>query len=441
MRSPAHSSRPQFTGWAVAAVISLLLTASPVHAAGAVLSLGEALRLAGERSPQLDAQRALAAGASAGVAAAGALPDPKLKTTLDNVPTNTEERWTVKDPVTMLKVGLSQEFPGYTKLGLRTQRAEQDARREAVMIEVQQAAVQREVATAWVARYFADRADAKVVEQIAEAELAVEAGVAQYRAGKGTQAELIALKSAVVELRNRRTDIGLQMKQAKLTLARLIGADAERPVGDAPDLSRLPTAVADIVDADDLPEVRAALAQERVAAADADLAQAENWPDWKVEFTYSWRGRAPIFILPFQGQVGGTPYAQLLSLEVTVDLPLFGSTRQRPRYEAKLKGLDAARALREDAKRKQSAEVQSVVAEWESARAQASRIRDELIPLAVQGREAAMAAYRGGTGTLAAVLEGRRSELEARLSLIQQEQAAGKAWAWLAFVFPVTEKS
>jgi outer membrane protein TolC len=441
MRAEAQALRLPVARRTIAIVVVVWLTALPAYAAGPALSLGEALRLAVERSPQLDAQRALAAGASAGIVAAGALPDPKLKTTLDNVPTNTEERWTAKDPVTMLKVGLSQEFPGYTKLDLRTLRAERDARRESVMIEVQQAAVQREVAMAWVARYFADRAEAKVTEQIAEAELAVEAGGAQYRAGKATQAEILTLQSAVVELKNRRTEIGLQIRQAKLALGRIIGADAERPVGDAPDMSRLPTAVADVVDAEDYPEVRAALAQERVAAAEADLAGAETWPDWKVEFTYSWRGRAPIFILPFQGQVGGTPYAQLLSLEVTVDLPLFSSTRQKPRYEAKLKGLDAARALREDAKRKQTAEVQSTIAEWESARAQAGRIRDQLIPLAVQGREAAMAAYRGGTGTLSALLEARRTELEVRLNLIQQEQAAGKAWAWLAFVFPVTEKS
>ncbi len=73
---------------------------------------------------------------------------------------------------------------------------------------------------------------------------------------------------------------------------------------------------------------------------------------------------------------------------MTVDLPLFTSTRQGPRHAAKLKELDAARALREDAKRKQAAEVQGMVADWESARAQARRIREEPIPLAIQRKEA-----------------------------------------------------
>jgi hypothetical protein len=39
------------------------------------------------------------------------------------------------------------------------------------------------------------------------------------------------------------------------------------------------------------------------------------------------------------------------------------------------------------------------------------------------------------------VLDARRGELDVRLALIQQEQAAAKAWAWLQFVLPVTEKS
>ena len=87
------------------------------------------------------------------------------------------------------------------------------------------------------------------------------------------------------------------------------------------------------------------------------------------------------------------------------------------------------------------AEVAAMLAEWESARTQAKRISDEMLPLAAQRREAALAAYRGGSGPLAAVLDARRAELDAQLALIAQEQAAAKAWAWLQFVLPVKEKS
>lgn len=422
----------------VAAVV-LSSTTPPAHAADAPLSLAETLRLAIAESPDLAAQRAIAEGARISIGPAGALPDPKLKIAQENWPTTTPFRWTRYDVMAVLRLSLSQEFPGGEKLALRTQRASADARRQLTMIDVQRAVVQREAAIAWMTRYFTEQAEARVVDQIAEAELAVETGSAQYRSGRATQTELLALQSAVVDLKNRRSVAALQAKRARIALARLIGPEADRPLGDTPDISRLPDAAAAAVDVDELPEVRAALSREAVAAADADLAREDYRPDWKLELSYGWRGNSPLVEVPFSTPLGGKRYSELLSLEISIALPTWTSTRQGPRLQAKLRELDAARAAREDAKRRQLAEVQGMISDWESAHRQVTRIKEELIPLVAQKREAALAAYRGGTGRLAAVLEARRDDLDARLSLVQQELAAGKAWAWLAFAYPATE--
>jgi len=131
----------------------------------------------------------------------------------------------------------------------------------------------------------------------------------------------------------------------------------------------------------------------------------------------------------------------MVSLMVSIDLPWSPGTRQDREHAAKLRELDAARAMREDTRRMRVAEIDAMLTEWEAARAIARRIDSELIPLAARRLDAALAAYRGGTGALATVLEARRSELEARLALLQQEQAAAKAWAWLQFVRPMKEGS
>jgi outer membrane protein TolC len=204
----------------------------------------------------------------------------------------------------------------------------------------------------------------------------------------------------------------------------------------------LPRAVAGLIDVNELPEVRAALSGEAVAAAEANLARAEYGPDLMVDLSYLHAGGAgdfPAFQLshPIEPQ---QHYSDQISLQLETTLPVFRASRQGPRYAAKEKELDAARSRREEAQRKQMAEVQEMVAEWDSHRGEAMRIKDELIPLAVQKREAALAAYRGGTGTLDAVLEARRGELRAQLKLIQHEQLAGNAWAWLEYVFPVAEQ-
>jgi outer membrane protein TolC len=423
----AAVAAPRRLARTVIAAIAALLLADGAAAAGPPLSLAEALRVAVEKSPQLASQRAMVEAAREMAGPAGELPDPKLKLGVENVPTDGVDRWSLtRDFMTMSKIGVMQDFPREAKRKLRSQRAENDAQRGTAAIESARLTVQRETAAAWLARWFAADAERAIASQIGEAELAVAAANAAYRAGKAPQGELLAAQSMLIELKNRATDAAAQSKRARIGLARYIGAEAERPLGDPPDLARLPFDAANLTDVDAQPEIQLARAREAIAATEADLARASKSPDWSAELTYAVRGSA---------------YSNMVSLMFSIDLPWSPGTRQDREHAAKLKELDAARAMREDATWMRAAEVESMLAEWESARAQAQRIKDEMLPLAAQRREAALAAYRGGSGPLAAVLDARRAELDARLALIQQEQAAAKAWAWLQFVLPVTEKS
>ncbi len=412
---------------AVAAATALLFFADGATAAGPPLSLAEALRVAVENSPQLASQRAMVDAAREMAGPAGELPDPKLKLGVENVPTNGADSWSLtRDFMTMSKIGVMQEFPREAKRKLRSQRAENDAQRGAIAIEAARLVIQRETASAWLARWFAADVERAIGSQIGEAELAVTAALAAYRAGKALQSEVIAAQSMVIELKNRATDAAAQSKRARIGLARYIGGDAERPLGDPPDLARMSFDVARIDDVDAQAEIQLARAQEAIAATEVDLARAAKDPDWSAELTYA---------------VRGSPYSNMVSLMVSIDLPWSPGTRQDREHAAKLRELDAARAMREDTRRMRVAEGRAMVAEWESTRTQAKRINDEMLPLAAQRREAALAAYRGGSGSLVAVLDARRAELDARLALIAQEQAAAKAWAWLQFVFPAMEKS
>jgi outer membrane protein TolC len=284
----------------------------------------------------------------------------------------------------------------------------------------------RETATAWLARWFSGEAERLIARQIDEAALAVTTLEAAYRGGRAPQADLLNAQSTMIELRNRATDAAAQSKRARIALARYVGAEADRPLGSPPDLARLPFDAAQLADVDAQPDVRAALSREASAATEADLARAAKKPDWSAELTYA---------------VRGSPYSNMVSLMVSIDLPWSPGTRQDREYAAKLRELDAARAMREDTRRMRVAEVDAMLTEWEAARSMARRIGDELIPLSARRLDAALASYRGGTGALAPVLEARRSELDARLALLQQEQAAAKAWAWLQFVLPMKEGS
>jgi hypothetical protein len=205
------------------AIAALALAPAVALAAEPALSLAEALRLAVARSPQLASQRAMVEAAREMAGPAGELPDPKLKLGFENVPTDGPDRWSLtRDFMTMSKIGVMQEFPREEKRRLRSQRAERDAERGTVAVESARLAVQRETATAWLARRFAADTERMIAEQIAEAELAMMTVAAAYRAGRVPQGELLGAQTMVVELKNR--DRGRRADAARNLPSRAISA-------------------------------------------------------------------------------------------------------------------------------------------------------------------------------------------------------------------------
>ena len=136
-------------------------------------------------------------------------------------------------------------------------------------------------------------------------------------------------------------------KRARIGLARYVGADAERPLGDPPDLARLPFDAAQARRCRRASRRSGWRARRRpIAATEADLARAAKTPDWSAELTYA---------------VRGSPYSNMVSLMVSIDLPWSPGTRQDREHAAKLRELDAARAMREDTRRMRVAEVDAML--------------------------------------------------------------------------------
>ena len=124
----------------------------------AALSLDEALRLASDQSPQLAAQRFAITAAEQATLSARQLPDPKLFFGIDNLPVTTSDAFSLtQDFMTMRKIGVTQDFPRAEKRELKGKLAERVAAREQAMLVDARAAVRRDVASAWVERYFAER--------------------------------------------------------------------------------------------------------------------------------------------------------------------------------------------------------------------------------------------------------------------------------------------
>ncbi|MBC7380113.1 MAG: TolC family protein, partial [Burkholderiaceae bacterium] len=181
---------------ACAVVLLAACVMAPAWSQG-TLSLEEALRIATDRSQQIVATGASAQASRRMAEAALQLPDPVLKLGVDNLPVTGQDRLSLtRDFMTMRRIGVMQELPGADKRGLRAQKFSWDALRAQAERQQALASVQRQTALAWLDGYYAGATRALVQQQLHETGLQVQAADAAYRAARGTQADVLAARSA-----------------------------------------------------------------------------------------------------------------------------------------------------------------------------------------------------------------------------------------------------
>lgn len=406
----------------VAAGALLVQVAMPPWAAEP-LSLLEAQRLAAARSQQLVAQNAVTRAAREMAVSAGQLPDPVLKLGVNNLPANGPDKFSVtRDFMTMRSVGVMQEFTRSDKREARTARFEREAETAAAGRQVALANLQRDTAIAWLDRFYQERMHGLLVAQRDEAKLQIDAADAAYRGGRGSQADLFAARSAVAQLEDRVAQAERQIETAKTQLARWIGTEAGKPLGTPPALDTVRLRVEDLeTQFAHHPQIEVLMKKEAMAQAEADMARANKQSDVSVELMYSQRGPA---------------FSNMVSLNMSIPLQWDQKSRQNRELAAKLATVEQMRAEREEGTRMHVAETQAMLQEWRSNRERLGRYDASLLPLATERTRAAIAAYRGATGPLTAVLEARRGEIDMRMERLRLEMDTARLWAQINYLIP-----
>lgn len=416
-----HAVSGLLPGIAIVALASAYFTAA--SAADVPLTLAQAQRLAVERSRQLPAKD-YAIAASRGMAiAAGRLPDPVLKLGVDNLPVDGADRFsTTRDFMTMRRVGVMQELTRADKRQSRAQRYEREAEKVLAEKSMATAAIQRDAALAWLDRYYAEAMATVVEQQGAQARLEMQAAEGTYRAGRGSQADIVTARSALAAFDDRTSEIRQRVRTAETMLKRWVGEAAELPLAGKPDIDviRLDPAALDSQLAHH-PQIAVLAGQVEVAQAEANLAQANKKADWSVELAYQQRGPS---------------YSNMISVGVSVPLQWDQKNRQDRELSSRLALVEQAKAERDEALRAHIAEARSMINEWQNGLERHARYQRELIPLATERTSAAIAAYRGGKSSLAEVLGGRRNELDVRIQALRLETDTARLWAQLNFLFP-----
>ena len=158
-----------------------------------------------------------------------------------------------------------------------------------------------------------------------------------------------------------------------------------------------------------------------MAQAEVEVARADRKADVSVELMYSQRGPA---------------FSNMASINFSVPLQWNRENLQDREVAARLALLEQRRAEREEATRMRAAEALSMWQEWQSNQDRLARYDATLVPLAGERTRASIAAYRGASGSLSAVLESRRNEIDARLERLRLEMDTARLWAWLTYLIP-----
>lgn len=424
---PVHSARrywPRGTRLVVSAVLSLgIASLAAAQPSSSLLTLDAALDAAQARSATLQAQDAASRAAREMAVSAGRLPDPVLRMSVDNLPIEGPMRYRLTDDfMTMRSVSLMQTFTGSEKRQARSARYEREAEAALSMRSMQKARLLTQTARAWFDRYFQEQMQGLLQRQREEASRVSDAVESAYRGGRSSQADVLAAHTAVARMDDRLHEVRAELANAKAQLQRWIGDSAEQPLGVPPKIDRTRLAKHQLGhEIEQHPDIAVMNARERIALAEAEVAKQDKSADWSWSLMYSKRGNQ---------------FGDMMSFGVSIPLQWDQARKQDRELSARLQRVEQVRLEREEMRREHLFEVQRLLANWRSSRTRLEDYDKTLIPLATERVHATEAAFRGGRGPLATVLEAQRMVTDTRLERLRIEKQSAAWWAELEFLIP-----
>ncbi|MEO8224756.1 MAG: TolC family protein, partial [Gammaproteobacteria bacterium] len=324
-----------------------------------------------------------------------------------------------RDNFTETQIGLTQQLTRPEKRRLRRQRGQDVAAVASAELESMALEIRRDTALAWLEVWWRQRAAELAMAAATAADLQVQAMDIAYTAGRTAQADVLTARVTVELLRDDVADLEQKGHEARNELSRWIGSAADRPVPAELPAWTPPPALPDLLgDAHTHPMLTATARQAAVAADEVGLARAAYKPDWTVGVYYANR----------------LDYADFVGVNFTVGLPMFTADRQDRSLAAGLEEKNRAEQLHEDLERRHAAQIRQNYSNWQRLQERIVRYDSSILPQSLQRTEAARLAWQSGQGSLAAVLDARRVDLQNQLRRLELKRDAAAARITLRYL-------
>jgi cobalt-zinc-cadmium efflux system outer membrane protein len=360
-------------------------------------------------APSLRGRDASVSAARSSAISADRLPDPTIDFGVKDFPvTGPDAGRFNRDNFTMTTIGVSQQFTNPAKRNARAALAAAGIGVAEADRLVEARSVRLETALAWVDLYYGQKRLALL--QTVEASLNDLQKTVSARLASGSLRPSQALEPAQLraQIIDRRAALVSEIARAKARLVRYTGnvdpqTAGSPPVFDVND-ARLHSSIAA------LPALRARDAATLSAEAQTQIARADKHPDWTVSASYGRREPS---------------YGDLVSLGVSIDLPLFAKRRQDPKIAAAASEADRARFDRFATER----------AEHDMHHQRLENARDTLLPLARKRAALDRDSYAAGKTDLGTALLATLSVAEAEVDLLDRQAEVARDGARITMTY------
>lgn len=389
-----------------------LMLGTAISAHSNELSLDEALSYALNHEPWLKASQYQQASEQAQSIAAGSLPDPVLTLGLMGVPTDGFAL--DQEGMTQLSIGVSQMFSRGDSLALKQQALAQSAQQHPWLRADRIAQVKTIVIESWLNAYRAQRSIALIEQDKALFSQLIDITESSYASslGKTRQQDIIRAQLELTRLEDKLVMLAQQLESAKKRLSQWLPMSMlTQPV------STKNTAIEPLISFTTL-EFEALMSllmahpaivaiDQTVTAKQTEIALAKQSykPQFGVNMGYSHRGDTPM----------GDSRADLLSVGVSIDLPLFTSNRQDQQVNAAIATAEAVKTQKLIALQKLKGMYFKEFSQLMQLQKRDTLYQTKLLPQMAEQAQATLNAYTRDDGDFSEVMRARISELNAKI--------------------------
>ena len=434
--------------------LSLMIGASVFSAhAQKTISLEQAIDLAQQNDPWLHGSKLKQSAVEHRSVASSSLPDPKVSISMMNLPTDS---WDFdQEGMTQFKVGVSQMFPRGDSLEIKEKQLKMEASKFPLLRENRKAKLKTKVSELWLDAYQAQQTIDLIESDWALFEQMAEVAKASYSnaIGKTRQQDVIRAQLEIIQLEDRLT---AQKQKLESTIARLnewlhvydsTNIDGAFDFDSQPTVfrvsSQIPTIKLDnpallksakysrnklALEFSNHPAILAIDVKRKVSEKGVELAKQQYKPQWGVNASYGYRDDMP----------SGDERADLFSVGVSFDLPIFTENRQDKQVAASIAESEAVKTEKLLLTKQMISAVEKELRQLNRLSERQLLYKNQLLKQMHEQAEASLTAYTNDDGDFSEVVRARIAELNARVAALKIDVETLKTVARINYFFAAT---